>query len=142
MSLKKIDLTQKVNKITLNTKTNSAFSALADKFPQLQQIKLNSTDISNTNPLLARMGNMNNMNNLQNYVVKALNDYTGCTIAESSDVIRLANALKETPVCEISNEEFEIIERSLAESPAHVKAAWNDMVISLNTENNTENTEE
>ena len=132
MSLKKIDLTQKVNKITLNTKTNSAFSALADKFPQLQQIKLNSTDISNTNPLLARMGNMNN---LQNYVVKALNDYTGCTIAESSDVIRLANALKETPVCEISNEEFEIIERSLAESPAHVKAAWNDMVISLNTEN-------
>ena len=132
MSLKKIDLTQKVNKITLNTKTNSAFSALTDKFPQLQQIKLNITDISNTNPLLARMGNMNT---LQNYVVKALNDYTGCTIAESSDVIRLANALKETPVCEISNEEFEIIERSLAESPAHVKAAWNDMVISLNTEN-------
>ena len=131
MSLKKIDLTQKVNKITLNTKTNSAFSALTDKFPQLQQIKLNSTAISNTNPLLARMGNMNT---LQNYVVKALNDYTGCTIAESSDVIRLANALKETPVCEISNEEFEIIERSLTELPAHVKAAWNDMVISLNTE--------
>ena len=131
MSLKKIDLTQKVNKITLNTKTNSAFSALTDKFPQLQQIKLNSTAISNTNPLLARMGNMNT---LQNYVVKALNDYTGCTIAESSDVIRLANALKETPVCEISNEDFTIIEKSLAESPAHVKAAWNDMVISLNTE--------
>ena len=139
MSLKKIDLTQKVNKITLNTKTNGAFSALTDKFPQLQQIKLNSTDISNTNPLLnpllARIGNMNT---LQNYVVKALNDYTGCTIAESSDVIRLANTLKETPVCEISNEEFEIIERSLAESPAHVKAAWNDMVISLNTENTEE----
>ena len=131
MSLKKIDLTQKVNKITLNTKTNSAFSALTDKFPQLQQIKLNSTAISNTNPLLARMGNMNT---LQNYVVKALNDYTGCTIAESSGVIRLANTLKETPVCEISNEDFTIIERSLAESPAHVKAAWNDMVISLNTE--------
>ena len=133
MSLKKIDLTQKVNKVTLNTNANAnnAISALAGKFPQLQQIKLNSTAISNINPLLARMGNMNT---LQNYVVKALNDYTGCTIAESSDVIRLANTLKETPVCEINNEEFEIIERSLAESPAHVKAAWNDMVISLNTE--------
>ena len=138
MSLKKIDLTQKVNKITLNTNVNNVISALSDKFPQLQQ-KVNSTAISNTNPLLnplfARMGNMNT---LQNYVVKALNDYTGCTIAESSDVIRLANTLKETPVCEISNDEFEIIERSLAESPAHVKAAWNDMVISLNTENTEE----
>ena len=131
MSLKKIDLTQKVNKITLNTKTNNAISALAGKFPQLKEIKLNSIDISNTNTLIARIGNMNT---LQNYVVKALNDYTGCTIAESSDVIRLANTLKETPVCEINNDEFEIIERSLAESPAHVKAAWNDMVISLNTE--------
>ena len=135
MSLKKIDLTQKVNKITLNTNANNAFSALTDKFPQLQQIKLNSTAISNTNPLLARMSNMNT---LQNYVVKALSDYTGCTIAESSNVIRLANTLKETPVCEINDEEFEIIERSLAESPAHVKAAWNDMVISLNTENTEE----
>ena len=131
MSLKKIDLTQKVNKITLNTKTNNAISALAGKFPQLKEIKLNSIDISNTNTLIARIGNMNT---LQNYVVKALNDYTGCTIAESSDVIRLANTLKEAPVCEISNEDFTIIERSLAESPAHVKAAWNDMVISLNTE--------
>ena len=134
MSLKKIDLTQKVNKITLNTNANNAISALAGKFPQfqqLQQIKLNSTAISNTNPFLARIGNINT---LQNYVVKALNNYTGCTIAESSGVIRLANTLKETPVCEINNEEFEIIERSLAESPAHVKAAWNDMVISLNTE--------
>lgn len=141
MSLKKIDLTQKVNKITLNTNANNAISALAGKFPQLQQLqqKVNSTTISNTNPLsnplLARMGNINT---LQNYVVKALNDYTGCTIAESSGVIRLANTLKETPVCEINNEEFEIIERSLAESPAHVKAAWNDMVISLNTENTEE----
>lgn len=135
MSLKKIDLTQKVNKITLNTNANNTISALAGKFPQLQQIKLNSTAISNTNPLLARMSALNT---LQNYVVKALNDYTGCTIAESSDVIRLANTLKETPVCEISNEEFEIIERSLAESPAHVKAAWNEMVISLNTENTEE----
>ena len=135
MSLKKIDLTQKVNKITLNTKTNNAISALAGKFPQLKEIKLNSIDISNTNTLIARIGNMNT---LQNYVVKALNDYTGCTIAESSDVIRLANTLKETPVCEINNDEFEIIERSLAESPAHVKAAWNDMVISLNTENTEE----
>lgn len=135
MSLKKIDLTQKINKITLNINVNNAFSALVGKFPQLQQIKLNNTAISNTNPLLVRMGNMNT---LQNYVVKALNDYTGCTISESSDVIRLANTLKETPVCEISNEEFEIIERSLAESPAHVKAAWNDMVISLNTENTEE----
>ena len=133
MSLKKIDLTQKVNKITLNTNSNNVISALAGKFPQFQQLqqKVNSTAISNTNPLLARIGNMNT---LQNYVVKALNDYTGCTIAESSDVIRLANTLKETPVCEINNGEFEIIERSLAESPAHVKAAWNDMVISLNTE--------
>ena len=131
MSLKKIDLTQKVNKITLNTNANNAISAFTDKFPQLQQIKLNNIAISNTNQLLARIGNMNT---LQNYVVKALNDYTGCTIAESSDVIRLANTLKETPVCEISNEDFTIIERSLAESPAHVKAAWNDMVISLNTE--------
>ena len=131
MSLKKIDLTQKVNKITLNTNANNAFSALTDKFPQLQQIKLNNIAISNTNQLLARIGNMNT---LQNYVVKALSDYTGCTIAESSNVIRLANTLKETPVCEINDEEFEIIERSLAESPAHVKAAWNDMVISLNTE--------
>ena len=133
MSLKKIDLTQKVNKITLNTNANNAISAFAGKFPQLQQLQqnVNITDISNTNPLLARIGNMNT---LQNYVVKALNDYTGCTIAESSDVIRLANTLKETPVCEISNEDFTIIERSLAESPAHVKAAWNDMVISLNTE--------
>ena len=135
MSLKKIDLTQKVNKITLNTNANNAISAFTDKFPQLQQIKLNNIAISNTNQLLARIGNMNT---LQNYVVKALNDYTGCTIAESSDVIRLANTLKETPVCEINNEEFEIIERSLAESPAHVKAAWNDMVISLNTENTEE----
>ena len=135
MSLKKIDLTQKINKITLNINVNNAFSALVGKFPQLQQIKLNNTAISNTNPLLVRMGNMNT---LQNYVVKALNDYTGCTISESSDVIRLANTLKETPVCEISNEEFEIIERSLSESPAHVKAAWNDMVISLNTENTEE----
>ena len=133
MSLKKIDLTQKVNKITLKTNANNAISALAGKFPQLQQLQqnINITAISNTNPLLARMGNMNT---LQNYVVKALNDYTGCTIAESSDVIRLANTLKEAPVCEISNEDFTIIERSLAESPAHVKAAWNDMVISLNTE--------
>lgn len=130
MSLKKIDLTQKVNKITLNTNANNAISALAGKFPQLKQ-NINITAISNTNPLLARIGNINT---LQNYVVKALNDYTGCTIAESSDVIRLANTLKETPVCEISNEDFTIIERSLAESPAHVKAAWNDMVISLNTE--------
>ena len=135
MSLKKIDLTQKVNKITLNTNANNAISAFTDKFPQLQQIKLNNIAISNTNQLLARIGNMNT---LQNYVVKALNDYTGCTIAESSDVIRLANTLKETPVCEISNEDFTIIERSLAESPAHVKAAWNDMVISLNTENTEE----
>ena len=136
MSLKKIDLTQKVNKITLNTKTNT-LSTLTTKFPQLQQLQqnVNRTAISNTNPLLARIGNMNT---LQNYVVKALNDYTGCTIAESSNVIRLANTLKETPVCEINDEEFEIIERSLAESPAHVKAAWNDMVISLNTENTEE----
>ena len=135
MSLKKIDLTQKVNKVTFNT---NAISALAGKFPQLkqlQQIKLNSTDISNTNPTNQSLARMGNMNTLQNYVVKALNDYTGCSISESSDVIRLANTLKETPVCEISNEEFDIIERSLAESPAHVKAAWNDMVISLNTEN-------
>lgn len=139
MSLKKIDLTQKVNKITLNTNSNNAISALTDKFPQLQQIKLNSIAISNTNPLLnPLLTRIGNMNNLQNYVVKALNDYTGCTIAESSGVIRLANTLKETPVCEISNEDFTIIERSLAESPAHVKAAWNDMVISLNTENTEE----
>ena len=134
MSLKKIDLTQKVNKITLNTNVNNAISALVGKFPQLQQ-NINITAISNTNPLLARIGNINT---LQNYVVKSLNDYTGCTISESSNVIRLANTLKETPVCEINNEEFEIIERSLAESPAHVKAAWNDMVISLNTENTEE----
>ena len=136
MSLKKIDLTQKVNKITLNTKTNT-LSTLTTKFPQLQQLQqnVNRTAISNTNTLLARIGNMNT---LQNYVVKALSDYTGCTIAESSNVIRLANTLKETPVCEISNEDFTIIERSLAESPAHVKAAWNDMVISLNTENTEE----
>lgn len=135
MSLKNIDLTQKVNKVTLNT---NAISALDGKFPQLQQIKLNSTAISNSNPLLARMSALNGLNTLQNYVVKALNDYTGCTIAESSDVIRLANTLKETPVCEISNEEFEIIEKSLAGLPAHVKAAWNDMVISLNTKNTEE----
>lgn len=141
MSLKKIDLTQKVNKITLNTNANNAISALTGKFPQLQQLKqkVNSTAISNTNPLSNQLlARMVNMNTLQNYVVKALNDYTGCTIAESSDVIRLANTLKETPVCEISNEDFTIIERSLAESPAHVKAAWNDMVISLNTENTEE----
>jgi ribosomal protein S13 len=128
MSLKKIDLTKKVNKVTLNNTTINAINAFSGKFPQL---KVKNNIASSTNPILARMSCLNT---LQNYVVKALNDYTGCSISESSYVIKLANTLKETPVCEISHEEFDIIEKAIENAPAHVKASWNDMVISLNTE--------
>lgn len=131
MSLKKIDLTQKVNKVTLNNTTINAINAFSGKFPQLT-VK-NNID-SSTNPILARISALNGLNTLQNYVVKALNDYTGCSISESSEVIKLANTLKETPVCEISREEFDVIEKAIENAPAHVKASWNDMVISLNTE--------
>lgn len=116
--MKKIDLTQQVSKVTLNT--------FSGKFAQL-----NKNTIAPTNPLFAHVASLHT---LQNYVIKALNNYTGCTINASSDVMKLANTLKETPICEISNENFELIEKALAGEPAHVKAAWNDMVVSLNAE--------
>ena len=116
--MKKIDLTQQVRKVTLNT--------FSGKFAQL-----NKTTVAPTNPLLVHMASLHT---LQNYVIKALNNYTGCTINASSNVMELANMLKETPICEISDENFDLIEKALASEPAHVKAAWNNMVVSLNTE--------
>jgi hypothetical protein len=116
--MKKIDLTRQVRKVTLNT--------FSGKFAQL-----NKNTAALTNPLLAHVASLHT---LQNYVIKALNNYTDCTINSSSDVMKLANTLKETPICEISDENFDLIEKALAGEPAHVKAAWNDMVVSLNTE--------
>lgn len=116
--MKKIDLTRQVRKVTLNT--------FSGKFAQL-----NKNTAALTNPLLAHVASLHT---LQNYVIKALNNYTDCTINSSSDVMKLANSLKETPICEISDENFDLIEKALAGEAAHVKAAWNDMVVSLNTE--------
>lgn len=74
------------------------------------------------------------MNSLQRYVVNALMNYTECDIASASNVVKLANSLKETPACSITEEDFSLIEKALAKSTANVKAAWFEMVQSLNTE--------
>lgn len=112
--MKKIDLTVRMNKVSM-----------------ANMPEFSTTNITTTNPLLERLGMVNT---LQRYIINALNNYIDCTIAQSADVIALAQKLKETPTCEVSEENFTIIESAIANAPAYVKAAWLNMVQSLNTE--------
>lgn len=97
----------------------------------LKQFVNNNKTTQEKHPLLA---NFMPINSLQRYVVNALMNYTECDIASAPNVVKLANSLKETPICVITDDDFSLIESALAKSTANVKAAWFEMVQINNTE--------
>lgn len=118
--MKKIDLNYDMRRATKKLSLPTAQSEL------LEKLKM-------SNPLLANM-NMKNLDTLKREVLKAMANYNGGTIEEAEEMLALIEFLHNNPVCEITDEQFAMVEHAISNASVEVKATWKSMVESLNAE--------
>lgn len=116
--MKKIDLTYQMRRATKKLSLPTAQSEL------LEKLKM-------SNSLLT---NMNNIDTLKREVLKAMANYNGGTIEEAEEMLTLIEFLRDNPTCEITDEQFAMVEHAISNASVEVKATWKSMVNELNAE--------